>query len=342
MRVLLHDNQICERGTTTSLLDYARVLRARGHEVEISYWRDSPANVPSIISHVREEFPLHPHSEPHLLPASLTNFDASYFIKAGANDGMILPNSQCLIHVVFQNYDPHGSKYAYVSEWLANKMRARVMSRQGKREGLQDKGWSAITTGCENALSFDHLDHIVDIPAPQLGARASLGIPEEAFVIMRFGAFDSFDVGWVHSLVSQSLQENNNWYFLGLNTRPFIDHPRARFLPLVPDNVEKSSIIAAGDLFLTARGEGEAFGIAIAEALQIGLPVLAWQGGVYNNQVSMLNGLGGLFRGPRDLRRKLRHLANGRDPSSRKERQARGDRYRPSVVGPRLESLLTP
>lgn len=340
MRVLLHDNQICERGTTTSLLDYARVLRTRGHEVEISYWRDAPANVTSVIERVREEFPLHAHPDRDRLPRSLGDFDSAYSIKAGSQDGILLPDAHNLVHAVFQEYDPHGSRYVYISEWLAQAVQHEV-NRRGNDQ-LQRRGREALAHGCTNALDFQHLDLIVDIPQPQPGIRQQLGIPDDAFTILRFGGYDTFDIGWAQHTVVRLLDENSHWYFLGLNTQPFTDHPRAIFLPLVPDTVEKASIIAASDVFLTARGQGEAFGVAIAEALQIGIPVLAWDGGADRNHIAMLQGLGGLFQRPWDLRRRLRRLARGKDPSSQAQRQARGDRYRPSVVGTRLESLLTP
>ena len=342
MRVLLHDNQICERGTTTSMLDYGRALRSRGHEVEISFWSGSPANVPLMIERVGREFTMHPHSQRGQLPRSLRNFDAAYFIKAGYQDGLFLPRTHNLIHVVFQNYEPHGSRYAYVSQWLAETMRSTVTGKKGRRDGLMAKGLRAQEYGCKNALMFDYLDHIVDIPAPQTGAREELGIPEDAFVIMRFGAIDSFDIPWVHRVVENSLEENQNWYFLGLNTQAFTNHPRAIHVPLVADNREKATIISAGDVFLTARGEGEAFGIAIVEALQLGLPVLAWNGGAYRNHVSMLKDLGGLFTGPRDLKRRLKRLSSGKDPSSHLARKQRGDKYRPKSIAPVLEKMLLP
>lgn len=342
MRVLLHDNQICERGTTTSMLDYARLLRIRGHEVELSYWRDSPANVPSVIDRVKMEFPLHGHPEVDRLPASMSGFDAAYFIKAGRQDGMVLPNTHNLVHAVFKDYDPHGSRYAYISRWLAEEVRRESTGRKGRRSGALKRGNDAVLQGCVNAHDFQHLDLVVDTAKPQDGMRKSLGLPEDAFVILRFGGYDSFDVGWAKDVVVELLNENSHWYFVGLNTARFTNHPRASFLPLVPDQIEKASIIGAADVFLTARGEGEAFGVAVAEALQIGIPVLAWSGGSYRNQVSMLKGLGGTFHRPSDLRRKLRKLASGKDPSSAGARTARGDQFRPDVIAPNLEFLLRP
>ena len=341
MRVLLHDNQICERGTTTSLVDYARALRSRGHEVEISYWSDSPANVPALISQLGNEFMLHPHAARFTPPDVADRFESAYFIKSGEADGLVIPEIHNFVHAVFQKYEPHGSRYAYISQWLAEEMRQQV-GKDVEHQRLQERGVLAVNEGCLNALEFSHLDLIVDTPTPQSGIRQELGIPEDAFVILRFGGWDTFDIGWAKETVVTGLNKNQNWYFIGLNTEPFTDHPRSRFIPMVMDPVEKASIIAASDVFLTARGQGEAFGVAIAEALQIGIPVLAWNGGTDRNHIAMLAGLGGLFRRPIDLRWRLRRLAGGHDPSSRSKRQARGNSFRPEVVAPKLEAFLTP
>ncbi len=340
MRALLHDNQLCERGTTTSMLDYARVLRAAGHDIEISYWSQAPANVPEIISRVGEEFRLLPHSGRYELPLEAPSFDSVYFIKAGGDDGLVVPGVHTLVHAVFQQYEPHGSRYAYISEWLAETMRDQVTGRQGRQSGLPELGAAAKEAGCQNALGFEALDLIVDVASPQTGVRAELGIPEEAFVILRFGGLDTFDIGWAQETVVTLLDQNRDWYFIGLNTERFTDHPRACFIPMVMDPTEKASIIAASDVFLTARGQGEAFGVAIAEALQIGIPVLAWNGGTDRNHIHMLSGLGALFRQPWDLRLRLRRIARGKDPSNVNARQDRGNAYRPTVIAPKLELLL--
>ena len=332
-RILLHDNQLCERGTTTSMLDYARALRSRGHDVEISHWAESPANVPAVVERVRSEFVVHPHKDRYALGETSTGYDAGYFIKSGQDDGLILAEGQSLVHAVFQVYEPHGTRYAYISQWLAETMSAEIAA-QASDFPLPARRDDA------NYRAFEHLDLIVDTPAPQQGIREALGIPEDAFVILRFGGQDTFDIGWAQQTVVRMLERHKNWYFVGLNTNRFTDHERAIFVPMVMDPVEKSSIIAAADVFLTARGQGEAFGVAVAEALQIGIPVLAWDGGIDRNHIAMLDGLGGLFRRPWDLRRRLRRIAGGHDPASTAARQARGNQFRPHVVTPKLEAML--
>jgi hypothetical protein len=324
------------------MIDYGRALRRLGHEVEVSFWSQSPANVEKVISSVEREFTLLPHHDRSQLPLTATDFDAGYFIKSGERDGLVLPNGRSLVHAVFQNYDPHGTRYSYISRWLGNSVRDKVFSKEGRQRGLPERGREAERYGCANALSFDHLDLIVDTSPPQHGIRAELGIPEEAFVILRFGGWDTFDIEWVHEIVESELDKHPDWFFVGLNTRPFTEHSRARFIPMVMDPVEKSSIIASANVFLTARGQGEAFGVAVAEALQIGIPVLAWNGGTDQAHIDMLQGLGGLFRRPLDLRWRLRRLAKGSDPSSTSARQERGNSFRPDLVAPELLRQLAP
>lgn len=340
MRILLHDNQLCERGTTTSMLDYARALRNKDHEVEISYWQQALGNVPTVIARVSKEFPVFSHAEQFDISKEAKDFDAAYFIKAGNDDGLIVPGIHNLVHAVFQEYEPHGSRYTYISKWLADSMRDKMRRRVGESDVAPSTGEAAERSGCLNARDFQYLDLIVDVAIPQNGMRSQLGIPAEAFVILRFGGQDTFDIHWVQETVVLLLDQNPNWYFVGLNTQRFTNHARALFIPMVMDPVEKASIIACADVFLTARGHGEAFGVAIAEALQLGIPVLAWEGGVDRNHTHMLSGLGGLFRKPWDLRFRLRRLAKGKDPASAMRRMERGNQYRPENIVPSLESML--
>ena len=146
--------------------------------------------------------------------------------------------------------------------------------------------------------------------------RVELGILEEALVNLRFGGLDTFDLGWAQETVVTLLIQNRDWRFMGLNTERLTDQPHTRLVPMVLDPTEKASIIAASDVFLAARGHGEDFGVSIAEALQIGIPLLAWNEGTGCNHIHMLSGLGALFRQPRDLRQRLRRIARWKDPST--------------------------
>ena len=122
---------------------------------------------------------------------------------------------------------------------------------------------------------------------------------------------------------------------------PVIVQQNAHFIPMVRDAREKASIIATADVVVTADHQGEAFGAATAEALQLGIPTLASCWGPHRAQIEMLDGLGGFTRGPSQLKRILRALSRGEDPSSPGARRARADESRPGVVSPRLDQPIS-
>lgn len=340
VRVLLHENQICERGTTQAVVDYARGLRHLGHNVTITYPTQSPANDPRQIELLSGEFELQAYTGIPELREVGRSFDAAYFIKAGTRDGKDAGQIRTVVHAVFQDYDPHGDHYAYVSRWLAQHMRREVTGFRGRRSEAHARGLEALAAGCSNALAFDAIPHACDMPAAATSLRYSLGIPDGAFVMLRYGGFETFDLDWVQRLVVEQLEANRHWYFVGVNTRPFTDHERARFVPPVYDRQEKADLLGSADVFVTARAEGESFGLSLVEALQVGTPVLAWSGGRDRNHVGMLRDIDGLYKGPRQLRRKLRLISDGASNQTETARMARGDEYRPIRVTPILEAAL--
>jgi hypothetical protein len=141
-------------------------------------------------------------------------------------------------------------------------MRGRATGQHSDEQDLRDIGLAAVAEGCLNTLDFEYLDLIVDFPEPQEGMREDLGIPEGALVILRFGGLDTFDIAWARDIVLGELERDPNLYFDGLNTEHFTANERAHFIAMVLDPIEKASIIACADVFLTARGQGEAFGLA--------------------------------------------------------------------------------
>jgi hypothetical protein len=73
--------------------------------------------------------------------------DMAYFIRAGHKEGDLVTNTKTAIHSVFQHYEPHGDRYAYISEWLSNKM-------------------------SDGKLPF--VPHIVDLPEPSIPSITTL------------------------------------------------------------------------------------------------------------------------------------------------------------------------
>jgi glycosyltransferase involved in cell wall biosynthesis len=340
MRVLLHENQICERGTTQAVVDYAHGLRGLGHDVAVAYPIDSKANVPQQIELMSETFTLLPYEGVEALREMGQGYDAAYFIKGGENDHKDAGPIRTVVHAVFQNYEPHGDYYAYVSQWLASHMRRQAMGRFGYRREGREKGKNAEAQGCSNALDFSFIPHACDMPVATESVRFQLAIPDEAFVILRYGGFHTFDIDWAQRVIQQQLEINPDWYFIGVNTEPFTTHERAVFLPPVISRQQKANLLGSADVFLSARAEGESFGLSHVEALQMGLPVLAWSGGRDRNHVGMLADIDALYRDPKSLVGALRRIRDGGAAAGEVTRRARGDEFRPTNVIPILERAL--
>jgi glycosyltransferase involved in cell wall biosynthesis len=340
MKFLLHDNQLSERGTTQAVWQYGLALQALDHEITLAFNQELPGNNEEIITAISADMAIFGYSQTGELSRFGQSFDAAYFIKSGEDDGLVIPNIRNVVHAVFQAYEPHGDYYAYVSDWLADNMRGRVVSARGLLKGRLSKGLLATRRGCENAFDFDYIPHISNMPEPDDNLRRALNIPEDAFVIVRYGGYETFDIPWVHQILAECLTDNPRWYFIGINTRPFLDHQRCLYLPPVTNRQDLANLLGSSDIFLNARASGESFGLANVEALQIGLPVLSWSGGWDRNHVQMLNPVRGLYANAGELESKLASLAIGKDPFQDRRLKI-GAQYRPSAVVSQLAKALT-
>jgi hypothetical protein len=174
--------------------------------------------------------------------------DVVYVIKSGEKDEWTCTTRKCVIHCVFNSTQPHGHIYAAISDDL------------NRRHGT----------------SVPVVPHIVSIPSHTFDLRDALHIPRSAIVIGRHGSLNTFDLPFVHATVAQILQERQDVYFLGLQTRQFCSHPRAIFLPATCDEVVKRAFLNTMDVMLHARHQGETFGLACAEASLAKKAVLTW------------------------------------------------------------------
>src|SRR5690606_21496144 len=124
--------------------------------------------------------------------------------------------------------------YAYVSEWLSDWM-----------------------TGGRAPV----VPHIVKAETPARDMRAALGLPRDAFVAGRLGGRDQFNLRFVKRAIAEALERRSNLHVLFVNTVPFIEHERVRFLPPIVDPQEKADFIACCDIGLNAKKIGESFGL---------------------------------------------------------------------------------
>jgi glycosyltransferase involved in cell wall biosynthesis len=180
------------------------------------------------------------------LDADFSHLDAIYHLKFGKNDGFRPQVTRYWVHAVFDASQPHGDRYAAVSQWL----------------------------GREHGAPF--VPHIIEVADDFQDMRRELNIPPHAVVFGRFGARGSFDIPWVREAIADSLKRWENVYFLFANTDVKMHHERIIDLPTLYDPVQKRRFINTCDAMLHASEQGETFGIAVGEFAVCGKPVLAY------------------------------------------------------------------
>lgn len=272
MRILLHTDNLNYRGTTVSILDYARWLRREFHyECIIACNKDyhpSPdiKTQPEILKNIRNEFEVR-LVRPANIDSVVWDVDVSYFLRSGEKD--FLPScSKAVVHAVFPVLDPHGSVYAYISSWLSEELSGGVIP---------------------------YVPHMLDLPEPTGNFRKNLGISDEQIVVGRYGGHTTFDIQFVKKKIAELASTDNRFIFLFLNTQPFVNHPNVKYIDPVYDPQIKSNFIDTCDVFVHGRQMGESFGLSVCEPLSFNKPVLCWAGGRDRHHVKLLAGSGLLY-----------------------------------------------
>lgn len=285
MRILFHTNTLNYRGTTVAVTDYARYNQEiLGNTSIIGYNADWPyyvdgGNEPQVVEQLSKYYQVvncQDNQDTYEKIVDQFKIDNFYSIRYG----VLAPyptNCKTSIHAVFQAYEPHGSAYAYVSEWLAN----------------------TISNNFSTTCAF--VPHIIDLPPPTQNLRHLWNIPQHAKVFGRHGGLNTFDITWVKETINKLLSYRLDYYFVFANTDRWIDHPRVIFLDTIYDLQTKSNYINSCDAMIHARSQGESFGLSIAEFLSQNKPVLAWRGGGDQNHTIMLQDSGLLYNDPEDL-----------------------------------------
>lgn len=278
MNVLFHAEQLNYRGTTNSIVDYARYNQEiLGNESIIVYNSTIPilgldtGSIPEVIEKFKSQFKVLEYTSNDQLNDIASNYDVCYSQRAGQKvdmGGAVLPiitSTKFGVHCVFQYHDPHGDVYAYISEWLSNNVHKAY-----------------------GAPLYPFVPYIVDLPEPTLNFREIVGIPKNKLVFGRHGGYNTFDVPFVKQTIAKILSQRDDIVFLFLNTEKFLNHPNVIHINPVFDRNMTSNFIHACDAMLHARNLGESFGLAVSEFLYHNKPVLTWEGGFDRNHIQML------------------------------------------------------
>ena len=309
--VAFHSNQLGIRGTEVALYDYAlyneTILGNKSYIIS-----DANSNLETLkkFQNKFEVFLYNKFQDCHQFVKD-KNIQYVYYIKAGDNDGKIVPGVKNAIHAVFQNKDVHGDSYAYVSEWLATKME----------------------------MPNDYVPHIVWLPEPTLNYRERLNIPPENIVIGRHGGYGDFDLSFVYNAIYETLKVRNDVTFLFMNTRPFGPaHSNIIFVEGTYNLQNKSNFIDTCDYMIHARQHGESFGLAIAEFLYNDKPVISWKGGLDSNHICTLGDRGLWYSNFGDLSKLLFNIQRTLNPIGTYKSLVKT--YSPKLVMERFDNIF--
>jgi hypothetical protein len=257
-----HENQLCERGTTIALYDYAYFNEKLLKNKSIIFYNRNGDNNKEVIKKFEKKFKCYAYNKFSEIDNIIKEENIEYFynIKYGdRKDGQIVTNCINLIHAVFV-VDPHGERYATVSKTLA------------------DKYYNIV----------DYIPHMINLPKHNDNMRKELKLPKNAIVLGRHGGYDSFDVLFVYNTIKLFLESNKNIYFIFVNTKVFYDHPRIIYLPKIIDLYQKVKFINTCDEMIHASKFGETFGLAVAEFSYLNKPIITNKSKHTNTHIEIL------------------------------------------------------
>ena len=191
--------------------------------------------------------------------------DALYIQKTGLRSDRFVEDIPTFIHAVGVVNEPHGTVYAYVSDWL-----------------------SETCTGGKAPV----VPYMIHLPETDSDLRKDLNIPQDAIVFGRTGGPYSWNIPFVNDAIFYILNERSNVYFLFANTDKFINHERVIFHEPFADLTYKKKFINTCDAFLHARAEGESFGASVAEFSICNRPVITFEHSPERNHINTLKDKG--------------------------------------------------
>jgi hypothetical protein len=275
IKIAFWDNQLCERGTTIALYDYAYYnQKIFDNKSYIFYDKNNINNNEEVIKKFTKEFVVIPVDSFSEVDIYLKELDIRilYNIKEGGNDGKISKYANNVIHCVFSCREPHGEVYSSISKYVSH---------------YND--------------NIPVLPHIVHLPYHEENMKKILNIPDDATVFGRHGGKGQFDIQFVQQVVYQIAKANPNIYFLFVNTNEFCEKlPNIIHLDAIIDLHLKRKFINTCDAMLWGRSDGESFGLSIAEFSICNKPVIACNVG-YNAHVEILKDKGFWYANPQDL-----------------------------------------
>lgn len=252
------DNQLCERGTTIALFDYAYYNQTLlKNKSIIMYNTSSSNNVSTVIDKFKSHFVVIGVNDFSQVDKILLDncIDIFYIIKSGEYDGKVSKVVKTVVHCVFNCSHPHGQIYASIAPWVKN-----------------------------NGGKYPHVPHMINFPESNDNMRSDLGIPENTVVFGRYGGYEQFDISYVHQIVYNVAKNNSNIYFLFVNTKKFCPNlNNIIHLDKIIDLESKANFINSCDAMIWARSDGEVFSLSQGEFSIKNKPIICTYSGYYGH-----------------------------------------------------------
>jgi len=250
VRVGFLNNQIDNRGTGNALYDYAHynetILGNESVIFTLTHQNADQGMQDRLVDRFGDIWSVWALVEREL------NIDFIYHIKYGNMDGFHMGETPYGVHAVFDGSQPHGDRYATISEYMGRKYK------------------------------IPYVPHIVSLAEPTQDFRAKYDIPQDAYIYGRHGGADTFDIPWAWDAINEAMYYDDSLYFMFMNTEipnvKFFDPSRLTFIANSANPAFKSSFIHSTDAMLHARSRGETFGIAVGEFAIAGKPVITYGG----------------------------------------------------------------
>lgn len=253
--IAFHGEQLCVRGTSTALYDYARyneeLLGNRSIIVVPFYGIGRSAG--TALDRFSARFRIRTYTDKTSMEKVLSDEKCSvlYCIKYGKRDDAVSDKIKTVIHCVFDMSEPHGDVYAAVSQQIAQKFKQKsfVPHMIGLKPSTTDRD------------TF----------------RTELQIPLDATVFGRYGGRDTFDLEFCKQAICRIVTERKDVFFLFMNTDTFVVHPRVIYMDSTSNDHVKSSFISACDAHIECGRLGHTFGLAIGEFSVNNKPIIAYR-----------------------------------------------------------------
>jgi hypothetical protein len=262
MKIGWHSNQLGLRGTEVAIFDYAHFNETLLNNKSIIISDKNNPNLERLMD-FKNRFDVELYSNFSDDINSIVdkhNLDVIFYIKMGIIDGKLCNKCKNMVQTIFRFNQPHGELYFYNSQWLAN-----------------------------YCGSNEWLPHIVKrFPDITDDLKTELNIPSDSLVFGFYGGGDSFNIDYVKQCVYDISKEDNNIYFLFMNSDKFCDSNKVIFLNGNSDINYKNKFISTCDACLHARDGGETFGLTIAEFSIKNKPIICCRNVPEQNHISIL------------------------------------------------------